>query len=185
MDSVFADWMHLQSDGLGRYDGPGITVLGLDPNRPWINASGVVPGAQLAALEATLERERDNANFLLLVVHYPVLGPGGGVYDNWHHGLLNVEELIAVFQRSARVPDLIVHGHKHHGYTATLTLDDGRTIPTYNCGSSGYARTADGKRAAATNIYTVDGTKITDVERYIYDGQTFVTEPGGLYQSGF
>lgn len=187
MERHFEEWMHLNDAGIGRLDIENVTVLGLDPNRPtWFNATGVLPQGQLDALEAELAKEELRTAFIILVIHYPVLGPSGSIYDNWHHGLLNVQALVDVLERSPNRPGLIVHGHKHHGYTVPLKLSaTDQAIPIFNCGSSGYARTPDGKRAGATNVYTIADGALTSTERYIYDGDRFAPEPGGLYQSGF
>jgi 3',5'-cyclic AMP phosphodiesterase CpdA len=187
MERHFSDWMHLNDSGIGRLDLGDVTVLGLDPNRPtWFNATGVIPQRQLEALEHELAQESLRDRFIVLVIHYPVLGPSGSIYDNWHHGLLNAQALVDLLKGAPAQPKLIVHGHKHHGYTVPLHLsDDQRPIPIFNCGSSGYARTPDGKRAGATNVYTIENGSLIDTERFIYDGERFTAEAGGLYQSGF
>jgi 3',5'-cyclic AMP phosphodiesterase CpdA len=187
MEEYFRQWMHLQTNGISRLDLDGVTVLGLDPNRPtWFNATGVIPPSQLAALEAELAKEDLGDNFIVFVIHYPILGPRGAIYDDWHHGLLNAQELVDLLKRAPRHPGLILHGHKHHGYTVSLDLSAGESpVPSFNCGSSGYARTPDGKRAGAMNIYSVESGVLQSAERFIYDGNQFTSEPGGMYQSGF
>lgn len=185
--SCFGEWMHLDGP-IGHLKGPGYTVIGLDPNRPTgIEASGRVPEDQLEALEGALNSTPDD-QFLALALHYPILDRAGEVYNGWKHGLVNAADLIAVLERTNRRPDLIVHGHIHHGFHVVLPLEKG-PVPIYNCGSSGYAWLPKQRRAAAMNLYTVSPTnsaseRLEGVERFVFDGKEFHSEPGGAYATG-
>lgn len=178
----FAAYMGLDEHGLGHFSAPGVTVIGLDPNRAHLLASGVVPDAQLAALPAALEAAPAD-DFVILALHYPVLSRRGEVYDGWEHGLRNSAELIEVLRGSSRRPDLIVHGHKHHGFQVDLDLGDA-VVPIYNPGSSGYAYIPDEDRAACFNVYDVRDGALHGVERYRYGADGFAPEEGGAYASG-
>lgn len=181
----FADWMGLDGeDPVGRLDVGDITCLGLDPNRPtWLGASGLVPPEQLVSLERTLADPALRDRLVILCLHYPVLDRRGEVYDGRNHGLLNARELIEVLDRAPVKPALMVHGHEHHGFHVELPLSGG-AVPIYNSGSSGYAFMPTSKRAAAMNVYQVQGARLVGVERYLYDGETFAPEPGGAYATG-
>jgi 3',5'-cyclic AMP phosphodiesterase CpdA len=182
MEATFGPWMHLRPDGLAAWSQPGLTVVGLDPNRPHLLASGVVPEAQLAALPAALAAApADHA--LVLALHYPLLDRHGAVYDHWEHGLRNARALIDVLRASPRRPDAILHGHVHHGYRAALDLGD-VVIPTFNPGSGGYAWRPAEDRAAAVNVYTLNAGQPVQVERFRFDGERFAPEAGGAYASG-
>lgn len=179
----FADWMHLDDDGLGRFSMPGLTVVGLDPNRPTVlSASGRVPDQQLAALAAALAAApADDA--LVLAVHYPLIARDGSIYDGSAHGLVNARELIDVLRGASRRPEWIVHGHVHHGYTSSLDLGD-LQVPIHNPGASGYAWLPDHDRAACFNLYTTEGPQLGAVERYRFGPDGFSREPGGAYATG-
>lgn len=178
----FGPWMH-QDGPLARLRVPGLTILGLNPNRPHLTASGVVPAAQLDALPAALEAALPD-DAVILALHYPIVGRHGPLYTDWEHGLRNATDLVAAVSRSARRPDLIVHGHVHHGYRATLTLPDGTAIPQFDPGSGGHRFDAARDRAACFNVYEVDNGRLVRVERYRHDGVAFAPEAGGAYATG-
>jgi len=177
----FSEWMHVD-DGIARLRMPGLTLLGLDPNRPHPTASGVVPPAQLDALGRAL-REVPEHDAVILALHYPIVDRSGALYDHWEHGLRNARELACVLESAPRRPDAIVHGHVHHGYRSELHLSDD-IIPTFDPGSGGYAWMPDKRRAACFNIYEVADGDIAHVERFRFDDGTFAPEPGGAYASG-
>jgi len=182
----FSEFMHLEGS-IGRLDGDGFTVLGLDPNRPTLlNASGRVPEDQLSDLASALQQAP--RGLLVLALHYPLLDRHGEVYDGSGHGLVNARDLISVLDEAPRVPDLIVHGHVHHGYQASLSLSRGE-VPIHNCGSSGYAWLPEAHRAAAMNLYEMNpqaasGSRLVQVHRFLHDGERFKPEVGGAYASG-
>lgn len=178
----FGDWMFEGPHGLAQLDVPGVTVVGVDASRPHVAASGKVPDVQLAALPGQLEAvPADHA--IVLALHYPVLGRDGQPYDGWEHGLRNARDLIEVLRASRRRPDLIIHGHIHHGFQTSLDLGDVQ-VPIVNPGSGGYAHLPQVDRAGCFNIYTFDDAKLVDVERFRFDGTMFVPEAGGAYASG-
>jgi len=173
----------LHRDGvIHRLDLDDVTVLGLDPNRPtWVTASGKLPAAQLDALAEALAEPELAERFVVLAIHYPVVGPDGEVYDNRRHGLLNARELLEVLAAAPTQPAMVLHGHRHHGYRAKLPVGD---IDSFNCGASGYAHLPEHDRAACMNVYTVDDRKLGAVERFRYDGTAFRPEKGGAYATG-
>lgn len=182
----FGPWMGLDRHGpVGRLDVGPVTVLGLDPNRPALSASGEVPGEQLDRLAEALSDPALRDRFVVLALHYPILGPGGSLYDNRSHGLVNVRSLIDVLDRAPVRPRLAIHGHKHHGYSGLFRFNDGHELTTHNPGSGGYLRHEEAGRAGAFNLYTLRDGQLAEVERHLFDGDRFQVEPGGLYASGF
>ncbi len=180
--TLFEPWLHRTPDGLARLRLPGLTVIGLDPCRPHITASGLVPAHQLAALPAALEAApQDDA--VILALHYPVLDRSGALYDRWAHGLRNAGALVEVLRSAPRAPTLIVHGHQHHGFTVPLHLHD-VDVPIHDPGSSGYAWLPEEDRAACFNVYTVEGPALVGVERYRFGAEGFEPEAGGAYATG-
>lgn len=182
IQTLFSPWMHLGADGLARFERPGLHVIGLDPTRPHVLASGQVPEEQLAALPDALAAAPQDA-FVVLGLHYPILNREGVVYDGLSHGLLNARALIDVLTRAPRKPDLILHGHIHHGFTVPLRLGD-VTVPICNPGSGGYADMPTRHRSASFNVYVLDGPKLVAIERYKHGPDGFTPEPGGAYASG-
>lgn len=182
IENRFGPWMHLRPSGLGVMTRPGVHVVGLDPTRPHALASGRVPRAQLDALHDALAEAPPDA-FVVLAQHYPILDRTGAVYDGLGHGLLNARELIEVLRTAPRKPDLIVHGHIHHGFTVPLDLGD-VSVPICNPGSGGYAHMPSRSRAACFNVYVVDGPKLIAVERYRHGPNGFEPEAGGAYATG-
>jgi len=181
---VFGNWMGESSAAITRLDCGSVTCLGLDPNRPmYVRSSGMLPEEQLIALAEALHDPALDGRFIVLCIHYPLLDRKGVIYDGGNHGLLNARALIDVLKRAPRRPQLILHGHEHHGFHVDLDLD-GHQVPIYNCGSSGYGFFPKKKRSGAMCVYQVDGAELRGVERYIYDGERFSEEPGGAYATG-
>jgi 3',5'-cyclic AMP phosphodiesterase CpdA len=177
----FGDVLHREG-AIGRLDVGRVTVLGLDPNRPtYLVASGRVPDDQLTALGQTLADPALADRFVILALHYPIVDRRDVIYDGNKHGLLNARALLRVLEAAPKRPDMVIHGHRHHGYRATLPVGD---IPSFNCGSSGYAWQPEQGRAAAMNLYTVRDGALSKVERFRYDGSTFAPEEGGAYATG-
>ncbi len=171
----FGSWMHGGDVGLARLDVGSLTVLGLDPNRATtIDASGEVPPAQLDALKAALDGDDLDGRSVLLALHYPVVGPSSSPYDGWYHGLRNARALIDVLANARHAPVAVLHGHKHHAYHATIAAGS-RAIPQYDPGSGGWAFDPAHGRAAAYNVYTLDGGSVS-AQRFVWDGATFAPE---------
>lgn len=177
---TFGPWLH--RDGpIGKITVGCVDVVTLDPNRPtFIHASGEIPAAQLDALRAYLEEPSDNA--LILGLHYPVVDRHGEVYDGVHRGLLNARALLDVLGSAPRKPDLVIHGHEHHGYRQHIELGSD-TLLTVDCGSSGYKHMPGKKRAAAMCIYDIEPGSV-EIARFLHDGEHFVPEPGGAFATG-
>jgi hypothetical protein len=124
-----------------------------------------------------------NDEFCILAIHYPLMGPDDEVYRRRDHTMENIDDVIAAIRSAKRVPDMIVHGHRHHGYRSTLGTPLGE-VPIFNPGSSGYAFLPKKRRAAGMNVYDIEGGKLHEVHRYLYDGEQFSPEPGGPYATG-
>jgi 3',5'-cyclic AMP phosphodiesterase CpdA len=183
MNKYFGQWRHMDGS-IGRLVEGSVTVLGLDPNRPqWLLANGEIPEEQLADLERVLNGP-DLTQHVVLTLHYPVVDKTGRVYDGKKHGLLNARHLIDVLSRVRRKPDMVLHGHIHHGYRSRIDLGTG-SVTTYDCGASGYAYMPELRRCASMNLYTFreDGSSHR-VDRYQYNGETFAPEQGGAYATG-
>jgi 3',5'-cyclic AMP phosphodiesterase CpdA len=75
------------------------------------DASGRVGAEQLGRLEALLRRLEGGPR--ILVTHYPVRRAGGEPEDR-HHGLRDLEDLVAVAARGG--VGLWLHGHRHDPY---------------------------------------------------------------------
>jgi 3',5'-cyclic AMP phosphodiesterase CpdA len=180
----FEPWMH-QQGVLHRYDDErsgGVTLLGLDPNRPtWFDASGIVPQDQLEALAEALADPALADRFVGLVLHYPIVDRRGALYDNASHGLRNARALVDVLASAPKKPGFVLHGHIHHGYRAQLP---GLDIPSFDCGSSGQAWLPERGWGAAMNVYDIQDGALVGVERYLHDGERFLPEDGGAYATG-
>jgi len=185
MVSYFSSWMGLEPGrAVARLDIGSLTILGLDPTRPHLLASGKLPRHHLDQLGELLNSSELDGRSILLALHYPILDRRGDLYDGLTHGLVNAGELVEVLRASRHTPSGIVHGHKHHGYRVPLHLSESRSIPIFNCGSSGYAYMPKERRAAAMNVYTVEPNAAIEVSRYLFDGGRFAPETGGAYATG-
>ena len=176
-EARFGPWLHRDASGLARLDLGDVTVLGLDASRPSVASAGRVPDAQLARLEHLLEDEALLARFVVLAMHYPLLDPEGRPNTNPIDGLLDAERVLAALARARVRPRLIVHGHIHLGRHTTIRLPDGATIPSINCGASGWAFDPAHGRTAAMAVYDVEAGQLRGIQRYLFDGRGFVPEP--------
>lgn len=179
----FAPWMgEVLPSGLSLLDTGELRVVGLDPNRPGLFASGRLPEAQLDDLEGLLA-EHPAELPLLVALHYPVLDPQGIPYDNRGHGLLNASALIERLAAGPVRPAAMLHGHRHRGYRIDLQLKGG-AVPIFGVGAGGMVRDVSRNRAAALNIYALRDGGIAELRRLQHDGRRFVEEPGGPYSTG-
>jgi 3',5'-cyclic AMP phosphodiesterase CpdA len=181
-ERAFGAWAHGGPHAIARLDVGHLTILGLDPNRPGLLAAGRLPDDQLAALPGALDAVPADRS-LVLSLHYPLVDRHGAIYDGVEHGLANARALIATLRAARRRPDLIVHGHVHHGFRAALDVGDA-SIPICNPGAGGYAWIPKTQRAACFNVYTVQPGQPVEVERWRFDGEQFSPEPGGAYATG-
>ena len=162
-----------------------VTALGLDPNRPtWFFASGRVPDDQLEGLAASLADPELADRVVILAIHYPPIGRDGALYDDRSHGLENADALIRVLEQAPKRPALILSGHVHHGFRADITLSDGVRVPVIDCGTSGQRYQPWRGRAASTATYTVTRDGLVSIDRFVHDGERFVSEPGGAFATG-
>lgn len=180
IEQHFAQWMHWRGP-MQIEDNHQRHIIGIHASRPHLYlASGRVPDGQLEALEKHLSQDPAPGKPVVLVLHYPILDRHGQIYNGKSHGLLNAEALIKVLSSATRKPDLIIHGHVHHGFTVNLNAG-GKEIPIHNCGSSGYSFLPDQDRTAHMNVYHFDGHHLSHCERYAYNGHEFEPEKGGAY----
>lgn len=182
LERHFGPFLHGGPEGIARLDVGDLTILGLDPCRPDLLASGLIPQAQLDALPDTLASVGADRS-IVVSMHYPLIDRHGGIYNGREHGLSNAGALIETLRGSSRRPDMIVHGHVHHGFRTTLQLGDD-TIVVCNPGSGGYAWQPATRRAACFNVYTLTPGQMPTIERWRYDGEAFSPEEGGAYATG-
>jgi 3',5'-cyclic AMP phosphodiesterase CpdA len=166
-----ARWRHLFEKHIGPYaDGASfpvervrgdVAILGLStalPSPPPF-ADGWVGKAQLQALEAALERNRDK--FRLILMHHPPV-------KNKHSFLRGLRDRGALQKILHKVgAELIVHGHEHRDLRAELPGPDG-PIPVIGVGSGTYSDPRPDRRARY-NVYRVEGKRLVGVETRVHD----------------
>jgi len=145
-----------------------------------IVSSGSASADQLERLDAMLQGL--DATFTFLMLHYPLRDRRGEPYGPWTRNIENAEAIEAVLARHAAQIGAILHGHEHHGFRTELPSEP--PVPILNPGASGYANLPDKGRRAHFCVYTVTDGRLSDVERFAYDGERFVPEPGGPWASG-
>jgi len=205
MFHYFGNWMrNVNVDDVGLWmkedADVNVGVVMLNPCRPTlVTSSGRYPRKQLVALRRVLNSTELDAKFIIAMTHYPIVHASGALYSTiaYTHSAVNDGELVATFQSSKNKPDLILHGHIHKGFSATLAVGE-RCIPIYNPGAAGQTFSlGDGnswlhrkKRCSAFNLYHVTSTAVrpnsyaTSVTRFIHNGTTFEQERVP-YESGF
>jgi 3',5'-cyclic AMP phosphodiesterase CpdA len=132
----FAPWQQGRRIGAHRYPfaqqvGPAC-LIGVNTavgNRwPW-DARGLVGSAQLERLRQLLSELPDGLR--ILVVHYPVR-LANGRREPWHHGLRDVDALVAIAKEGG--VKLWLHGHRHTPYV--LHPSEAIPFPVICAGSS-------------------------------------------------
>lgn len=119
---------------VARLDVGNTTVLGLDPCRPHLSASGLLPEEQLTGLAEVLPELLHRR--VVLASHYPLVGPDGAPYDGNSHGLRNARDVLAVLRASPVRPVAVLSGHRHREYRVPIDLGDAQ-VPQVVCGAGG------------------------------------------------
>ncbi len=153
----------------------------IDTARPALLSRGRAGSDMLARLDTCLAAGGERPAMLL--VHYPLRDRRGAPYGPSTRNLEGAAALEAVVARHPRV-QAVLHGHEHHGYRTEIPLADGRALASFDPGASGYAWLPEKRRTAHFNLYTVDRTAITEVERHAWNGERFLPEAGGPYATG-
>lgn len=170
----FAPWMHLADDGVARLDLDQVTVIGLDPCRPWYSSAGRVPDRQLRRLAMMLDDDDWRDRFVVLALHYPIVNRYGGFATNPVDGLVNAPALADVLRNARRRPDLVMHGHDHRPWTGHINLWGADQIVNVCCGTSGHRFDPRSGYTAGMFVYELDETGLARIERYEFDGRKFV-----------
>jgi len=186
IQQYFRPWMGLDGNptAVARLDVGPLTLLGLDPNRPTLLSSGLLPEDQLRGLEEVLRSPDLAGRKVILGVHYPVVDREGRPCARFDRGLRNVADLVTVLREAPVRPVAILCGHEHHGYRSELRLGEDR-VPVFDAGSGGLALRPERGRSGCMNLYEVGEDGSIAVERYVYGAGGFEVEPGGAYASGF
>jgi hypothetical protein len=146
-DAAFADCLasdlpELCADGaypFVRLIGDTLAVVGINSARPNPNpflSSGLVPDAQLAALDVALGHPALGGRRRMVMTHYGVLRADGRP-DAPRHGLDNAAALVGI---CARHNAILVHGHIHHTFHHVATA----AMPTLFCAGSATMRGREG-----------------------------------------
>lgn len=179
MREVFHPWMGAQSPHLRSFDG--VHVLTVETCRAHPLSSGFTEPSQLVAASALLREA--GPGFVFLALHYPLRDRRGGPYGPWTRSLSNARAVEAWITSEPRI-GAILHGHEHHGFTTLLDCGEGRQVPIYDPGASGYAPDPVRDRTAHLNIYEVDARGIHGLRRLRFADGAFTPEPGGPYATG-
>jgi 3',5'-cyclic AMP phosphodiesterase CpdA len=156
-----------------------VAVVGLDVcHFHPLFATGRVPDDQLSGLAKVLTDQEVMRRFVILLLHHPIRGRDGAPYQRWMRNLRNAGALEDELIRLDHV-GMILHGHIHHGYRTALP----NGTPVFDAGSSGITHPRLG-RTAHFNVYHVGREGLSKVERFAFDGDSFVPERGGPYASG-
>lgn len=180
----FATWFGAHCDG-GTF--PHVASVGawdfvcLDTARPALLSRGRADPDMLARLDTCLAEGGDRP--ALLLVHYPLRNRHGAPYGPSTRNLEGAAALEGVLARHPRV-QAVLHGHEHHGYRTEVPLADGRRLPSFDPGASGYAWLPDKRRTAHFNLYTLDERAMVAVARHAWNGERFLPEVGGAYATG-
>jgi 3',5'-cyclic AMP phosphodiesterase CpdA len=152
-------------------------IIGTDPTRPTLRSTGrFLPGAIDRAADL-IDQARTDGQQVVYLVHYPPLDDQGSPYDHPSHGLVDVRQLLAGLRRSP--PDLILHGHAHRCWKTALGLEDGRSVPVLNCGSSSARSSLPDRTAGYFVIELVDG-RISSLRRRILPAGAEAWEDGPI-----
>lgn len=129
----------------------GLALVGVSTARPTAPglASGRVGRAQLARLDALLERLGRERRCRVVLIHHPPL-PG---VTSWRRSLHDARDFAAVLRR--RGADLVLHGHLHRTHVGSLPGPDGTAIPVVGVPSASHGGPSP-ERAAGYHLYDVE-----------------------------
>lgn len=99
-----------------RLVGDEFAVVGVNSARPNPNpfsSAGIIPQAQIDALERALAHPTLSGRWVFVITHYGILRRDG-TPDSAHHGLINAAELLATCATRPRTA--LLHGHIHHRF---------------------------------------------------------------------
>ncbi|MFH1467250.1 MAG: metallophosphoesterase [Pseudomonadota bacterium] len=160
-----------------------VAFIGLDCVRPHpLLATGVVPAAQLSALEAMLGSQELEGRAVVVLLHHPLRDRDGAPYRDGARKLLNAAELERVLAARSGLT-MILHGHEHHGFATTMPAPAG-PIPIFDPGAGGRTEAPGHAQTAHFNLYEVSRAGLLGVERWALRGGRFAPEPGGPYATG-
>ena len=165
------DWPRVHVHG-------GVRFIGVDVCKArWILSHGVADPEMLKLLDEVLAQPFDGFTFVML--HYPLRGRRGEPYGPNTRNIENAAAVEEVLLGHQSAVGAILHGHEHHGFRVSLG-----DIPILNPGSSGYAWLPKKGRTAHFCVYTVEDKRLASVDRFRFDGEAFVPEPGGAWATG-
>lgn len=110
--------------------GPSTAILGLDPTRSHLTATGHLPRAQLEEARALLEGPAGPPRRLIVACHYPVAAPAGHRWRLFRKGLTNAGTLSAWLGTIGR--HVYCCGHVHAAWAFTP-----KQLPDQLCVNSG------------------------------------------------
>jgi 3',5'-cyclic AMP phosphodiesterase CpdA len=192
-DAVRHDWMQ-QRFAAWMGEGPwprvhrmdeSLSIVAVQVCRPDVLSTGKIDPVDLERLDQILKEEKALGRTTIVAAHYPIRGRDGKPHRPLSRAIVNKEALEAVLSQNSSAIIAFVHGHEHHGYQTVIPGTEGRDIPSFDPGSSGYAWLPKKKRTAHFNIYEVSTDGI-EVNRFSFQGDEgrFIPEEGGAYASG-
>tara|TARA_B100000029_G_scaffold459657_1_gene490003 strand:+ start:2661 stop:3542 length:882 start_codon:yes stop_codon:yes gene_type:complete len=161
---------------------PDLSVVCVDVCRAHVLSTGRVDEAQLRELDVVLRKEAEAGRKVIIAMHYPLRDRHGNPYGAKTHNIDNGPDIENCLSAYGETIIAMVHGHVHHGYQTMVPTQFG-SFPSLNPGASGYAHLPKLKRTGHFSVYTVESDSIS-VERYAFDGTSFVPEDGGAYATG-
>jgi hypothetical protein len=174
----FSPWIGTGSPHLHEHGEVG--ALYIETCKPDLLSRGYVPPAELPKATDLLRGKEDL--FIFLCLHYPICNRQGMRYGPKQRAIRNPES-IEGWLKGTKGIGAVLHGHEHHGYRTEVQTASGPQ-PSLNPGTSGYAHDRERDRRAHFNLYTVEDRRLSNVERFRYENDTFVPEPGGAYSTG-
>ena len=177
MRSFLGEWMSPASPGIAHFGD--VSVLYVETCRPTWLSNGSTDTRHLAEASELLS---DARLFTFLCLHYPLVDRHGNLYGPSRRANTEAPAIMDWIQRTPGI-HAVLHGHEHHGFRSSIPTVSGK-IPVLNPGAAGYAFLPDMDRTAHFNVYTVEAGTLAAVERYRWNGDAFVPEPGGAYASG-
>ena len=180
MRSYMGDWMMPTAPALKHFGG--VSMLHIETCTARLLSAGWTELGQLAQADQLLQDAGSHSGFVFLCLHYPLRGRHGEPYGPWVRANPQAADIEAWLKERDDI-GAVLHGHEHHGFRTSVEGATG-PIPVLDPGAAGYAHLPAQKRTAHFNVYTVSDGVLEDVERFAFDGDRFVPEPGGAYATG-
>lgn len=133
-----------------------VTLVGIDQSPgSMLRSSGHTGTAQLAQLHSLLSDPSLDQQIIVLCEHYPWIHANGTPFNRRGNRLIDLTATQQAVMSAQYAPHVLLHGHVHDGWTASLNIHH-KPIITSNPGGGAVEFSQHSSRSAAFHVYQFD-----------------------------